>query len=119
MGRKLGAVPLFGEAALGPHLAQCSWIEAHLVSDGDPTSSPLKGAQPQFSALVYCGQTAGLMKTPHGTEVDLGPDPIVLDGDRPSCPLPAKGAQRPLLFSAHVYCGHGRPSQLLLSSCTE
>ena len=21
------------------------------------------------------------------------------------------------LFSAHVYCGHGRPSQLLLSSC--
>jgi len=28
-----------------------------------------------------------------------------------------KGAHRPLLFSAHVYCGHGRPSQLLLSSC--
>jgi len=30
---------------------------------------------------------------------------------------PAKGAQRLPLFSAHVYCGHGRPSQLLLSSC--
>jgi len=29
----------------------------------------------------------------------------------------AKGAQHPL-FSAHVYCGHGRPSQPLLSSCS-
>jgi len=42
---------------------------------------PLKGAQcPQFSVHVYCGQTAGWMKTPLGTEVDLGPDHIVLDG---------------------------------------
>jgi len=30
---------------------------------------------------------------------------------------PAKGAQQPPLFSVHVYCGHGRPSQLLLSPC--
>jgi len=29
---------------------------------------------------------------------------------------PRKGHSSPL-FSAHVYCGHGRPSQLLLSSC--
>ena len=43
---------------------------------------------------------------------------------RPHCildgvPLCAKGAQQPPphIFSAHVYCGHGRPSQLLLSSC--
>jgi len=28
-----------------------------------------------------------------------------------------RGTTAPL-FSAHVYCGHGRPSQLLLSSCT-
>jgi len=27
-----------------------------------------------------------------------------------------RGTAAPL-FSAHVYCGHGRPSQLLLSSC--
>jgi len=27
-----------------------------------------------------------------------------------------RGTATPL-FSAHVYCGHGRPSQLLLSSC--
>jgi len=30
---------------------------------------------------------------------------------------PRKGHSSPPLFSAHVYCGHGRPSQLLLSSC--
>jgi len=29
---------------------------------------------------------------------------------------PQKGHSTPL-FSAYVYCGHGRPSQLLLSSC--
>ena len=54
------------------------------------------------------------MKMPLGTEVDLGPGHIVLDG----VPAPAKGAQQsPPLFRTHVYCGHGRPSQLLLSSC--
>jgi len=28
-----------------------------------------------------------------------------------------RGTAAPPLFSAHVYCGHGHPSQLLLSSC--
>ena len=28
-----------------------------------------------------------------------------------------KGHSSPLLFLAHVYCGHGHPSQLLLSAC--
>jgi len=28
-----------------------------------------------------------------------------------------RGTAAPPLFSAHVYCGHGRPPQLLLSSC--
>jgi len=46
------------------------------------------------------------------TEVDLGPGHIVLD----RVPAPRKGhISSP--FLAHVYCGHGRPSQLLLSSC--
>ena len=60
-------------------------------------------------------QMAGWMKTPFGTKVDLGPGHIVLDG----VPAPVKGAQQPPppLFSAYVYCGYGRPSQLLLSSC--
>ena len=45
-----------------------------------------------------------------GTEVDIGAGHIVLDGFPALAPPP--------LFSAHIYCGHGRPSQLLLSSCT-
>jgi len=47
-------------------------------------------------------------------EVDLGPGHIMLDEDPPSSP--AKAAQQPPLFSDHVCCGYGRPSQLLLSS---
>jgi len=51
------------------------------------------------------------MKTPLGTEVDLGPGHIVLDGD----PAPsAKDAQQTPLFGL-VYCVHGRSSQLLLN----
>jgi len=34
----------------------------------------------QFLAHVYCGQTAGWMKTPLGTEMDLGPGHVILDG---------------------------------------
>jgi len=48
-----------------------------------------------------------------GMEVNLGPDHIVLDV------VPAvheRGTAAPPLL-AHVYCGHGRQSQLLLSSC--
>jgi len=40
---------------------------------------------------VYCGQMAGWMKTPLGTEVDLGPGHIVID----RVPAPAQGAQQP------------------------
>jgi len=67
----------------------------------------------QFLSHVYCGQMAGWMKTSLGTEVDLGPGHIELDG----APAPAKGAEQFPFFSAHVCCGHGRPSQLLLSAC--
>jgi len=41
---------------------------------GTPTPTPT-----QFLAHVYCGRTAGWMKTPLGTEVDLSPGHIVLD----------------------------------------
>ena len=84
---------------------------------GSQLALPLKGhcPSPQFSVHVCCGQTAGWMKTPLGTDVDLGPGHIVFDGDLAP---PAKGAQQPPpLFSAHVCCDHGRSSQLLLSSC--
>jgi len=85
-----------------------------IVFDVDPATPRKKGTRTptQFLAHVYCGQMAGWMKTPLGTEVDLGPGHIVLDGVLAA----VKGAQHPL-FSTHVYCGHGRPSQLLLSSC--
>ena len=54
------------------------------------------------------------MKTPLGTEVAVCPCHIVLHRD-PA--LPRKGHSSLPLFSAHVYCNHGRPSQLLLRSC--
>jgi len=68
-------------------------------------------------SIVAIGQTTGWMKTLLGTKVDLGPGHIVLDGD-PAVPSPPRkmGTAAPL-FLANDYCGHGRPSQLLLSSC--
>jgi len=50
-----------------------------------------------------------------GTEVDLGTGQIVLDVVPP---VRERGTAAPPLFS-HVYCGHGSPSQLLLSSCSK
>jgi len=44
------------------------------------------------------------------------PGHIVLDRDPAPPPPPQKGHSSPV-FLAHVYCGHGRPSQLMLSSC--
>ena len=121
---------------------------------------PQKGGRaPQFSAHVYCGQTAAWIKMPLGTEVGFSPGDLVLDGaqlspekkhtppnfvpcllwpngwmdedatwygrragHRPHCirrgpSCTRKGHISPPPLFAHVYCGHGRPSQLLLSSC--
>jgi len=78
-------MPLGTEVNLGP---------GDVVLDG--VAAPLKRAQPpQFSVHVYCGQTAGWMKTPLSTEVDLGPGHTVLDG---RSQLPTKGAQQPPSF---------------------
>jgi len=87
-------------------------VPGDFVFDGDPATPGTEGTPTttQFLAHFYCGQTAGWMKTPLGTEVDLGPGHIVLDR------VPAlreTGTELPI-FSAHVYCGHGRPSQLLV-----
>ena len=70
-------------------------------------SPPQRGSLPQFSVHVYCGQTAGWMKMPLGTVVDLGPCHIVSDGD----PVPRKRGT-----ASHVSCGHGRPSQQRLTA---
>jgi len=65
-------MPLDMEVGLGP---------GDLL-DGDPApqSTPHKRVySPQVSTHVYCGQTAGWIKMPLGTEVRLGD--IVLHGD--------------------------------------
>jgi len=47
--------------------------------------------------------TAGWIKMPVGTEVNLGPGQIVLDGDAAAPFLPPKRVAPTIL--AHVYCG--------------
>jgi len=74
----------------------------HIVLDGDTAPRPPKGHSPQFSAHVYCDQTAGWIKMALGMEVGLDPGHIVLDRD--PAPQPQKGDTVPQ-FSAHVYCG--------------
>jgi len=107
-GPKIGGLCPFGGGRTGS--------PSNTKSPG-PRPSSIPSGSLMYAAVwpqyVYCGQTAGWMKTPLGSEVDIGPGRTVLD----RVPAPAKGAQPSLLFSAHVYCGHGRPSQLLLSSC--
>jgi len=86
-------MPLGMEVGLGP---------GHIVLDGDPALPPqIGGTALQFSAHVYCGQTASWIKMQFSTEVGLGPGHIVLDGD------PAPRVKRGTVphFSAHVYCG--------------
>ena len=62
--------------------------------DGDPDPSS-KGAETQFSAHVYCGQTAAWIKVPLGIAVGLGLRDIVLDGD-PA--LPSLEGHSPPIF---------------------
>jgi len=55
------------EVGLGP---------GHIVLDGDP-ALPKKGTHTQFSAHVYCGQTAVCIRIPLGTKVGLSLGDIV------------------------------------------
>jgi len=54
---------------------------------------PAPFSNPQFSAHVYCDQTAAWIKMALGTKVGLGPGHILLDGD--PAPIPKKGAEPP------------------------
>ena len=79
-------MPLGMEIGFGP---------GDFVFDGDPAAAEKRLQPHPMLARVYCGQTAGWMKTPLGTEVVFGPGHIVLDGD----PVPPrKGHNRPPLF---------------------
>ena len=73
------------EVGLGP---------GHIVFD-EGTQLPKGAHQSQYSARVYCDQTAGWIKMPLGTEVGLGPDVIVLDRD-PAPPSTEMGTASPL-----------------------
>ena len=60
-----------------------------------PSSLPTKAVEPapQFSAHVYCGQTAGCINMPLVMEVGLSPGDLVLDGD--PAPYAKRGAAPP------------------------
>ena len=111
-----GPSPIFGPFLMSPN----GWMHqdaiwyggrpqpGDFVLDGDAAplhkkEADLVGRAPQFSAHVYCGQTAGWINMALGIETGLGPVHIVLDGD--TAPLPKKGAEPPPQFSAHPYCG--------------
>jgi len=119
--QKGGTTPIFGPFLLWPTgwmNQDATWYggrprpKPHCARWG-PSSPTKTGNSPQFSAYVYYGQTAGSIKMPLGTEVGLGPDDIVLDGAQ--LPPPEKGAP---IFGICLLWPNGRPSHLLLSSCS-
>ena len=83
--------PIFGPCLLRPNGCMdqdATWDGGRprpddIVLDGDPAplSPKGRGAPSQFSAHVYCGQTAGWIKMALGMEVGLRPGHIALDGD--------------------------------------
>ena len=89
-------------------------VPGDFVFDGDP-ARPEKRAHPPPRNFWPMSIVAKRLVDEDATsmEVDLGADHMVLDG----VPGPRERGTAAPLFSAHVYCGHGRPSQLLLSSC--
>ena len=106
----LRSSPIFGPFLLRPNgwmhqdatwYGGRPWPRRHCVRCGPSSTLSKKGAElpPQFSAHVYCDQTARWIKMPLGMEVGLGPDDIVLD--RAQLPQKGHGPQ----FLAHVCCG--------------
>ena len=80
------------------------WSRPHCAR-WSPSPLRKKGAEPsQFSAHVYCGQMAALIKTPFGTEVGLGLRDIVFDVD-PATPRKRGTPGHPIQLLAHAYCG--------------
>jgi len=86
-------MPLGTEVGISP---------GNFVVDGDrPTPLPKKGRILQFSAHIYCGQTAAWIKMSLGMEIGLGLRDTVLDGDPAPPPPKVHNPQ----FSANVRCG--------------
>jgi len=79
----------------------------HYVRSG-PISRPQMGNTSRNFWPICCGQTAGCIKMPFGTEVGH----IVLDEDPALLPHPEKGVQQPPPhFSAHVLWPNSRMDQ--------
>ena len=76
----------------------------HIVLDGDTAPLPKKVQSPQFSAQLYCGQTAGCIKMSLDMEVGLSPGDFVLDGD--PAPTP-KGAEPHSIFGPRLLWPNG------------
>jgi len=78
------------------------WSSPHCARWGHSSPSKIGSRAPKFSARLYCGQTAGHIKMPLGTEVVLGMRDIVFDMDLAT---PRKRAHHSTQFLVHVYCG--------------
>jgi len=86
-----------GRSRPRPHCVRWGPSRPH----GKRHSSPhFCGLQTQTAAHVYCGETAGWIRMPLGTDVGLGPGDIVLDGNPAP---PRKGVQQPPLFGPCLY----------------
>ena len=77
LGTKVG----FGPGRIVLHASQFPSQKGHI-----PT--------PEFSAHVYCGQTAGCIKMPLGMEIGFSPGDFVFDGD----PAPPQKGTAPANF---------------------
>jgi len=85
-----GTAPIFGPYLLWPNGSMdqdATWYggigldPSDIALGEDPGPPTQKGVCPQFSAHVYCGQTAAWIKMSLGMQIGLGPGHIVLDGD--------------------------------------
>jgi len=95
------ATPIFGQCLSYGGRPRLRW---------GPSSPPKRGtALPHFSAHVYCGQTAGWIKTPLGTKVGLSPGHIVLHGD----PAPPKRGTHTPNFRPMSIVGKRSPMALV------
>jgi len=104
--------PIFGPCLLWPN----GWMDQdgtwyggrpqpwRFCARWEPSPLLQKGRSPtQFSAHVYCGQTAARIKMPLGRNVGLSLRDVVFDVG-PAIPR-KKGTSTPTQFLAHVYCG--------------
>jgi len=101
-------MPLRMDVGLGP---------GDFVFDGDPATPRTEGTPTTTQFVVSCLLWPNSWVDEDATEYGSRPRP------RPHCirrgPSSARNGHSslPPIFSARVCCGHGRPSQLLLSSC--